>query len=69
MITVIMEPAGKERELEGCKSVRAVLNRLKLRQNEALTILEIDGEQRLVTWDTMLQEGARLRIRPVVSRG
>lgn len=69
MITVIMEPSGKERELHGCKSVRAVLNRLQLRQNEALTILEVDGVPCLVTWDTMLQEGDRLRIRPVTSRG
>lgn len=69
VVTVVMEPSGKERVVEYCKSVRAVLNRLGFRQNEVLTILEEDGVQRLVTWDLLLQEGARLRIRPVTSRG
>jgi len=69
MVTVIMEPSGKERVVEYCKSVRAVLNRLGLRQNEALTILEDADGLRLVTWDVLLEEGARLRVRPVTSRG
>ncbi|AGW12356.1 hypothetical protein [Megalodesulfovibrio gigas] len=69
MVTVIMEPGGKEREVEYCKSVRAVLNRLGFRQNETLTILETADGPQLVTWDVILEEGARLRIRPVTSRG
>ncbi|MCA1985602.1 MAG: hypothetical protein LDL27_03900 [Desulfovibrio sp.] len=64
-----MEPSGKERVVEYCKSVRAVLNRLGLRQNEALTILEDADGLRLVTWDVLLEEGARLRVRPVTYRG
>ena len=65
MITVTLEPDGATMELQGTRSVQAVLNRLKLRPT--MVIVVRDGE--LLTPDRMLTRGDALLVRKVTSAG
>lgn len=65
MITVTLEPDGKEIELHNTRSVQAVLNKLKLRPTMAIVVR--DGE--LLTADQMLKNGDTLLVRKVTSAG
>jgi sulfur carrier protein len=65
MITVLLEPDGKELSLPNLNTARQLLNRLGLTQTEALVIRE--GE--LLTPDRPLKGGDTITIRTVGSRG
>ncbi|MCJ2166095.1 MULTISPECIES: hypothetical protein [unclassified Pseudodesulfovibrio] len=65
MITVNLEPDGKQIELVDTRSVLAVLNKLQLRSTMAIVVR--DGE--LLTSDRMLKNGDVLMVRKVTSAG
>lgn len=65
MITVNLEPDGKQIELYNTRSVIAVLNKLQLRSTMAIVVR--DGE--LLTPDQMLKNHDVLMVRKVTSAG
>ena len=65
MITVNLEPDGKQIELYNTRSVLAVLNKLQLRPTMAIVAR---GDE-LLTSDRMLQNGDVLLVRKVTSAG
>ena len=65
MITVNLEPDGKEIKLPNTRSVAAVFNKLKLRSTMAIVVR--DGE--LLTSDRKLRNGETIMVRKVTSAG
>lgn len=65
MITVHMIPTGKTREIPKPNTVRQLMNRLKLRQMDALIIR---GDE-MLTFDRSINDGDHITVRLVGSRG